>query len=268
MSVSSWSVRPVYTLKKMKRQLLLIVITLFFSQLAFGQAPKKEYQAGIANIIECLRNNRKEQLADLVAYPLQREYPIPPIKNKADFLLRFDQIFDDTLKQLIIHSRPATDWSEMGWRGIMLHQGEVWVDLQGTIIAINYQSQTEGTLRKRLIETDKKQLHPSLAVFTKPVYLLETSKFRIRIDEINAGKFRYASWPIAKSMRDKPDLVLNNGQWIFEGSGGNHRIEFKNAGYVYVCSIITLGATDSPPAELTIYKGEKEILSQHAQIVK
>ena len=38
--------------------------------------------------------------------------------------------------------------------------------------------------------------------------------------------------------------------------------------YVYECSIIVLGSVDSPPAMLTIYKGEKEILSQEAKLVK
>jgi hypothetical protein len=252
----------------MRRQLLTLALVTLFSQFSTGQSLKKEYQAGIIKLIDCLKSNRKEQLADWVAYPLGREYPLPPVKNKKEFLARFDEIFDDTLKRLIVQSKPATDWSEVGWRGIMLHQGVVWVDQEGTITAINYQSQAEVARKKQLIEADKKKLHSSLASFKAPLYVLETKKFRIRIDELSEGRYRYASWPLTKSMGEKPDLVLTNGEWFFEGSGGNHRIEFKNAGYLYVCSIIELGSVDSPDAVLTIYKGGKEILSQDAQLVQ
>jgi hypothetical protein len=31
----------------------------------------------------------------------------------------------------------------MGWRGIMLGQGDIWIDTTGKIITINYQSQVE-----------------------------------------------------------------------------------------------------------------------------
>lgn len=262
------SIGPLCTNRKMRRHLLTLVLVTLISQVSIGQSLKKEYQAGIIKIIDCLKNNRKEQLADLVAYPLQRPYPLPPIKNKKEFLVRFDEIFDDTLKRLIIQSKPATDWSEVGWRGIMLHQGEVWVDLEGTITAINYQSQAEMAHKKELIEADKKKLYPSLASYKAPLYILETKKFRIRIDELSEDRYRYASWPLSKSMSEKPDLVLTNGEWFFEGSGGNHRIEFRNAGYKYVCSIIKLGTVDSPDAVLTVYKGEQEILSQDAQLVQ
>jgi hypothetical protein len=252
----------------MRHRLIIIAIATFFSQFTFGQELKKEYQEGIVHLIDCLKKNKKEQIAEMISYPLAREYPVPSIKNKQDFILRFNEIFDDTLKRLIITSKPATDWSEMGWRGIMLFQGDVWMDFEGRLIAINYQSKTEKEIKERLIATEKSKLHFSLVNFKKPVYILETAKFRIRIDDLSENNYRYASWPISKSMSEKPDLVLNNGQLIFDGSGGNHRIEFKNAGYVYECSIIVLGEDDSPPAMLTIYKGDKAILSQKAKIVQ
>jgi hypothetical protein len=150
----------------------------------------------------------------------------------------------------------------------MLGQGEVWMNTEGRITAINYQSKAEKEIRKRLIAAEKRSIHSSLANFKKPLYILETAKFRIRIDELNNNQYRYASWPITKPMSAKPDLVLNNGQWFSEGTGGNHRFEFKNADYVYECSIIVLGTVDSPHAMLTVYKGGKEILTQNAKIVQ
>jgi len=253
---------------KMKQTSTIIALTIFLSQYSFGQVLKKEYQQDVVKLIESVKRNNKEQIAEMIAYPLTREYPIPTVKSKQDFILRYNEIFNDTLKGLIVNSKPSSDWSEMGYRGIMLKQGDVWMDFDGKVIAINYQSKTERDIKNRLINAEKSKLHPSLTTFIRPIYILETSKFRIRIDQIDDTKYRYASWPISKPMSEKPDLVLKNGKLFMEGSGGNHRIEFKNADYIYECSIIELGEDDSPPAMLTIYKGDKEILSQDARIIK
>lgn len=69
-------------------------------------------------------------------------------------------------------------------------------------------------------------------------------------------------------MSDKPDLIIEKGEYIPEGSGGNGRYEFKNGEYTYDCSMIVMGTDDSPPAILTIYKDHKEILSQNATVIK
>ena len=52
-----------------------------------------------------------------------------------------------------------------------------------------------------------------------------------------------------------------------DGNGGNHSFEFINGEFKYECSIIVMGKQNSPPAYLTIYKGDKEIFSQKAIIV-
>lgn len=68
-------------------------------------------------------------------------------------------------------------------------------------------------------------------------------------------------------MSEKPDLVITNGKWISDGSGGNSHFEFKKGVYLYECFIIVLGTSDSPPAQLTISQNGKEILNQDAKIV-
>src|SRR5437879_3942031 len=99
----------------------------FFALLIFGfqfsqaQELKKEYQIPISNFIECVKKDKKEAIAEMIAYPFERAYPIPPIKNKQEFIKRYNEIFDNRLITIIINSTPATDWSEVGWRGIMLH---------------------------------------------------------------------------------------------------------------------------------------------------
>jgi hypothetical protein len=252
----------------MKNFFLFLFFTACTLHASFGQELKQEYQTKINIFIGHVINDDRNEISTWISYPLKRQYPIPDIKTKEDFILRYAEIFDDSLKDLIIDSDPATDWDEMGWRGIMLYSGVLWMDTEGKIIAINYQSEVEKNKQKNLIEADKKKLHPSLVEFKNPAYILETAKFRIRIDQLSNGKYRYASWPISKAMSEKPDLILTNGEVFMDGSGGNHHFEFKNGIYKYECFIWRLRGSDTSPANLIVYKNEDEILSQDAVIVE
>lgn len=251
----------------MKNKLLLLFFFTFLSSACFSQVLKQEYQTNINIFTGHVINNDSKELSKLFAYPLERQYPIPAIKNQQEFILRYNDVFDDSLKNLIIESDAASDWSEVGWRGIMLYQGTVWMDTDGKIIAITYQSLAEKKIQKSLIDAEKNTLHTSLVDFKSPVCILETSKFRIRIDQLSNGKYRYASWPINSPMSTRPDLILTNGVVIMDGSGGNHRFEFKNDVYLYECSITPLREKDSSPAGLTVYKNEIPVLTQDAIIV-
>jgi hypothetical protein len=258
------------TLCKIETMRKLIYITFILFSLhnnAFSQDLKPEYQKFIKSFIVNVKNGKKEAVAGMIKYPFGREYPIPTIKNKAEFVKRYDQIFDATLKNKIIKSNPAKDWSEMGWRGIMLNQGDIWMDTDGRLMSINYQSQFEKDLKEKLIAGEKGKLNPVLAKFKEPVSILETSKFRIRIDDLGNDNYRYASWSLKQSMSEKPDLIITNGKFIQDGTGGNHSYEFKKGNYIYTCDIIVLGEKDSPPARLIITQNGKEILNQDAKIV-
>lgn len=249
------------------RKIIYIIAIVFWIQNISGQDLKPEYQKFVKSFIANVKSNNKNGVAAFISFPLGREYPIPVVKNKADFIKRYDQIFDATLKKEIINSNPAKDWSEMGWRGIMLGQGDIWMDTTGKVITVNYQSQAEKDLKNKLISSEKGKLHSSIATFKAPVYVLETSKFRIRIDDLGNDNYRYASWSIKNPMSQKPDLIITNGKWISDGSGGNSHYDFKKDAYLYECYIIVIGTDDSPPAYLSISQNGKEILNQNAKIV-
>lgn len=227
-----------------------------------------EHHPVVENFVSCFKSNDIEKLKTLVSYPISRQYPIPDITNEEEFVSRYHEVFDDTLIQEIITSDIANDWSAVGWRGIMLNHGSLWLDYDGNLIGVNYQSSLEQEMREALIIADKKVLHDKLKKYQEPTLVLETPKFRVRIDLLENGSYRYASWPINSSMSDKPDIILTNGHVIIEGSGGNHRYEFINGKYKYECSIIRMGENDSPPAELIVYKREKELLRQRAELIR
>ena len=249
------------------KYLVYATLLICYSYNLTGQNLKPEYQKFIQSFINNVKADRKEAVADVVQYPLKRENPMASVKNKADFIKRYSEIFDADLKKEITSSNPDKDWQEMGWRGIMLNSGTIWFDSDGKLTAINHESKYEKDLKTKLIASQKKKLHSSIAVFKEPVCILETSKFRIRIDDIGNNKYRYASWSIKKAMSSKPDLVIQNGKFIADGTGGNHHYEFKKGNYVYECDIIVLGEKDAPAARLTIYQNAKEILAQDAKIV-
>ncbi len=212
-----------------------ITITVFISlsiAIAYGQEMTKEQQQVVINFIDCIKSQKKSKLAAKISFPFSREYPIPPVKNGLEFLKRYEEIFDDKLIGMIVNSDPAKDWSAVGWHGIMLFRGDVWLDYDGRLIAVNYQSQTEAKKKEELIALEKSKLHESIRNFIKPVYILETAKYRIRIDELGANNFRYSSWALSANMNDTPDLIIEHGEINFAGSGGNHNYVFKNEDYV------------------------------------
>jgi hypothetical protein len=249
----------------MSNRIIIVALFSLISNLTSAQVSKKEYQVIISKFIEEIKNGEQEKIANRSNFPFFREYPIPKIKSKQEFIKRYNDIFDDNLKMMIIKSNPATDWSDVGWRGIMLNQGDVWLEYDGRLACVNYQSKSEAELQSQLIENDKKNIHPSLSQYKRPVCILETSTYRIRIDDLGNENYRYACWAINKSQMDKPDLILDKGVHNVEGSAANSVFKFQNGEYVYECFIDALG--DKPPASLTVYKGDKEILSQSARII-
>ncbi|TMP75782.1 hypothetical protein [Pseudoalteromonas sp. S1608] len=238
---------------------ILLCLSLLFTSNTF--ALEQKYHESISPIITAFKADDRAAIAALIRYPLQRRNPLPAIKNEAELIERFDEVFDDKLAAVIASSNINTDWDNVGWRGIMLNNGVMWVDTDGKVLAVNTQNSTEQAHAEKLIAQNKQSLHSSIKTFQKPILDWKTSKYRVRVDDLGDGNFRYASWSIDKSPSDKPDLVLINGDITFEGSGGNHHYTFKNGRYSYVLQVTVIGCDTSPPGWLEVYKDDKLLLS-------
>jgi len=221
-----------------------------------------KYQPVVHSFIDAAKNKDHQTIVNRIAYPLKREYPLAAISGPQEMLTRFDEVFDSTLLDTIAQSRAEQDWQAMGWRGIMLGSGKIWMDYDGNIIAVNYQTALEAKLASKLIAKQKNTLHPSLKEYQRPVLMWQTEKFTIRIDQLNNGKYRYASWAKGNPISDKPDLVLKNGEVKFDGSGGNHSFQFQSGPYQYECQVTVVGTSDSPPGVLMIYKNGVLVVDQ------
>jgi len=134
-------------------KLVINILFLFLiSSILFSQSIlEKKYQDIVKPFWNAVQNNDRKKIIDLIHYPLKRQYPIPQINNKLEMNERYEIVFDETLLNIIKNSSIETDWSDVGWQGIMLGNGKVWIDYNGKIIAVNYQSQQENVLRKNII---------------------------------------------------------------------------------------------------------------------
>ncbi|MET4082924.1 hypothetical protein ABIB40_002888 [Pedobacter sp. UYP30] len=234
----------------------------------FGQDLTKKQQTGVDNFINNVKNQKKETIAANTSYPFQRKYPLPAIMNKSEFLERYDEVFDGKLTKMIVNSNPAKDWASVGWRGIMLYQGDVWLSDDGKLLSVNYQSKLEAAKMNALINQEKQKLYKSVQQLEKPVQIIKTKTYLIRIDDMANGNYRYASWKLGNKMSSKPDLIVLHGKYIPDGSGGNHSFEFVNGIYKYECAILEMGEKNSSSAYLTIYKGDKKILFEKGNVVR
>jgi hypothetical protein len=222
----------------------------------------------INNVIELFKSNNVDKISDIISFPLRREYPIPSIKNKNEFNKRFSEVFDKILIDKIANSK-IEQWSEVGWRGIMLDDGVVWMtNSDGIITAVNYQSNFEKKLRSELIAKEKENLHISLKTFENPTYKIKTKTSLIRIDEINEYKYRFTSWKIGRVESSKPDIMIENGELELEGNGGNHVITFIKENYTYKIYRNIIGAENTPDITLEVEKDGELILTEDGNLVE
>jgi hypothetical protein len=247
----------------------LLVLVLFISKIGYSQSKQlDDYKiSNINNVIRFFKQKNIDKISSIIAFPLHREYPIPSIKNEKEFKQRFNEIFDKTLIDKIASSTNK-QWLEVGWRGIMLDHGDVWINSDGEkIIAVNYQTDFEKKLKKDLIDNEKENLYISLKNFERPIYKIKTKKYLIRIDELSNDKYRYASWKIGKKESSNPDIILNNGILEFQGSGGYHIITFLNGHYTYKVYIDIIGIHNTPNITLEVGKDGKTMLTENGTLV-
>ncbi len=74
-------------------------------------------------------------------------------------------------------------------------------------------------------------LHSSIKDFKFMESVFDTEKFRVRIDRMPYGEYRYSSWKRGVSMATKPDLIIY-GDYV-----GHGVYSFENNGYVYAVDL-------------------------------
>lgn len=228
-------------------------------------SPKQEKE--IKKFILLFKKNETEEIVKRISYPLVRDFPIPAIQNEVEMNTYFDEVFDESLKTEIAKSTPS-DWSQVGWRGIMLNQGVVWLsDDATTITGINYRSKKADERYSKLIEAQKAAVHTSIAEFKRPIFTSITASYMIRIDETTEGVFRYVSWKAGQKQSEKPELVLNKGSVEYSGSGGNCVYIFRSGKYIYRVFRNVMGEGYDKAVTLSVEKEGMVILKEDGDLL-
>jgi hypothetical protein len=221
----------------------------------------------IQAVITLFKEKDIDGISNKISYPLNRQFPIPPVKDKKELKNRFSEVFDQILIDKIANSK-ISQWSKVGWRGIMLDNGDLWMaNSDGVITTVNYQSDFEKNLITSMTAKEKNNIHASLKTFQSLIYKIKTNKNLIRIDELADHKYRYASWKVGQKETSKPDIVLNNGKWENLGSGGNHVITFLDGIYTYKVYRNIIGEDNSPDVTLEIEKNGEIILTTDGTLI-
>ena len=76
-----------------------------------------------------------------------------------------------------------------------------------------------------------RRLHISLKEYESLQYYFVTKDYRVRVDRLDNGSYRYASWRRSKQTDTKPDLVITGGKcdeekgcYLFENDGYYYRV--------------------------------------------
>lgn len=223
--------------------------------------PQREIEH-VQQLIALFEAQNIHDIANKINYPLLRQYPIAPINNRHEMIQRFDAVFDHNIMDRIAHSS-MEQWSAVGWRGLMLDDGIVWLDSEtGNIIAINYETEKEKMHWNALIKKQKQSLHPSLQAFERPVCDVTSPENRIRVDAMGGDIYRLALWKLNATALAKPDIVIKNGELVYDGSGGNHYYRFVAGNTSYTLYRNVLRNTDMSEFTLEIEK-DGELISSH-----
>lgn len=101
-------------------------------------------------------------------------------------------------------------------------------------------------------------LHPSIREFKQLELLFCTKDYRIRVDMMEDGTYRYASWSKNVSMENIPDIVICNGAY----DEGSRTYSFENDGFQY--NVVCEG--DNQSKLVVIHDGEQML--QQGQIIE
>ena len=123
----------------MKKSILSILILIFSFNDFFPQLSDTKYESVIKYFVDCIKNADIDKLDSIITYPIARLHPDgSSINNKQELIEHFSEIFDYQLTSIISNSNIKEDWSDVGYRGLMLKRGIIWLDLSGNFIASNY----------------------------------------------------------------------------------------------------------------------------------
>jgi len=249
----------VHKMDLMSNKLLALLTSCLVSFAAYGL--DEEHHPVVSKTISLFQTMNIEEISNSVAYPLTRSYPIKDITNSTEFIERFDEVFDSGFIQTLATSS-LDDWHSMGWRGLMHTSNDFWIDIDGTILQINHDTERAVQIERELIAKDKAKLHESVNDFERPVGKWLTKSRLFRIDDVGEWNYRLAVWEDGKQFGDKPDVVLFNGVIEPDGSGGNRSFIFVDGNKTYIVNYGGISSASSPYGHFEILVDDERVVEE------
>jgi len=240
----------------------LLILLLAIALTTTSYALVKDYHSAVQPFIDAFKTNNKDYVAEV--------FERGGITTKADFIERFDEYFDESLSDKIANSA-LDDWDMMGWRGIMLDDGLIWLDEDGSFIHANYETEKAKQLRLEAIQKDKDSLHPTMQNFISNTHQWQTATNSIRIDKLPNEKYRFSSWS-GHDLLELPNMVINNGTFDCDEErffchatgGGNEYYTFTQGSKKYIIHPPGgITSESSPIASIEIYNNNKLVLDKY-----
>jgi hypothetical protein len=227
----------------MKKKLYVIVFLLVVS-VCQAEVPKtivKRYRL----IISFIKENKVKELANLVSYPLKRQNPIKDIANAKEFFSYYASLIDNDFKRKLTLYADSDIFEHNFQYGLVggPFNGDIWLNEDGKITAINYSSHNEKKLLKLLTKKIQSQIYPTVNSWDKNILVCKSKNLLIRIDETTKG-LRYISWRKGHPISSKPDLVLYHGVEEAQGTMGGWTWTFKNGDWTYIIDDVEMCETD------------------------
>lgn len=232
-------------MRKAASLFFLILFFVNFSAFAKDGVSENKFKTEIQQAISIFQSYNKDSIANLIYYPLEIGHPISDISNKSEMIKRFDEVFDKNLLERLSSSN-VNDWEYMGWRGIMFDNGTVWLDEDGRILSINYQTEKQRMLQKAIIENDKNSLHASVKDYDKAIHKINIKQGVVRVDKVSSDNYRLTIWFNGRLTTDKPNIHIENGKLRREGSAGSTHYTFNKAPYKYEFGNPVIGSESDP----------------------
>lgn len=160
----------------------------------------------VKELVKAVNANDSAAFASFISYPLSRPYPLHDIADEAAMRGYYTTIMDDSLREVILTSPPDA-WSEAGWRGWTVADGEyLWIDNE--LYNINYVSARERNMIASLVKRDMESLPASMRNGWSPegCYVSERGEV-YRIDRALAERaepYRLSIYDSVRSLSGEP----------------------------------------------------------------
>ena len=228
----------------MSRRVGYIIIFLFTINNCRGDVPAHIIRR-FRQIIILIKENKVNELSAMVEYPLKRENPLPDINSPERFIVYYPILIDKAFRAKIRLYNDSDIFEHHGQYGLVggPFSGEVWIDENGKIAAINYSSPKEIELKNQLTKQIQAHIYPAINSWVENILVCRSKTLLIRVDSTSKG-IRYVSWSKGRSMSEKPDLILNHGVEEAQGTMGGWTWTFKNGDWTYIVDDVEMCESD------------------------